>query len=205
MHGSATAMFAIVSKALGDRVAFRSLRLLLPGLELAVVLHAACNRLMFQPLLTTALLLITMPQLLLVVFQQSERATRDWLGAGLDGEVRMLEQILEGEVSGTPVGHDLETLRAHFAPLMVADLLCLLRIHLELSPRAKGMLMARAAGIEVPLDASVHANLEEMRFLERSVGTTGRLAFQPLRRTSSRELWQVMRLSEEAGRRSGRR
>jgi hypothetical protein len=70
-------------------------------------------------------------------------------------------------------------------------MLCLLRIHLELSLRAKGILIARAAGVEVPLDEEVRANFEEMRYLERSIGKTGRLAILPLRRTSGRDLWQL--------------
>ena len=200
MHGSATAVFAITSKALGERYAFRGPQLLLPGLALAVVLHAAFNRLSAQPLVTTAVLLATMPLVLMTVFAQSDRATRDWLGSGLDSEVAMLEQILDGEVHGTPVGRYLESLRAHFEPLVLADMLCLLRIHLELSLRAKGMLLARAAGFDVVPDASVRENLAELRYLEKSIGPTGQLALQPLRRTSVRDLWQVMRLAQEAGR-----
>ena len=78
--------------------------------------------------------------------------------------------------------------------MVVADLFCLLTIHLELSLRAKGMLIARAAGVEVPVDDKVRSNLEELRFLEHSVGPTGRLAILPLRRTSRRDLWQILLL-----------
>lgn len=199
MHGSATAVFAIASQALGERYAFRGPHLLLPGLAVAIAIHAAYNRFAGHPLLTTAALLVGMPIVLLAVFAQSERATRDWLGHGLDSDVEMLEQILDGEVHGTPIGHYLESLKAHFEPLVVADMLCLLRIHLELSLRAKGMLIARAAGVELRADEAVKANLIELRYLEKSIGPTGQLALLPLRRTSVRDLWQVMRLAQEAG------
>ncbi len=132
----------------------------------------------------------------------SERATRAWLGTGLDGEVEALEQLLEGEVAGTRVGHYLEALRTRFPGAVVADMLCLLRIHLELSIRAKGMLIARSAGVDIQPDASVRANLEELRYLERTIGPTGKLAMLPLRRTSSRDLWQIMLLSRRAESRS---
>ncbi len=102
--------------------------------------------------------------------------------------------------TGTRVGRYLESIRAHFPGLVVADMLCLLRIHLELSIRAKGLLIARSVGVEVPLEPQVHANLEEMRYLERTIGPTGRLALMPLRRTSSRDLWQIMLLAREASR-----
>ncbi len=200
MHGSTTAVFAIVSKDLGERHSYAGAHLFLPGLLIAIAVHAGYNHLTWQPLLSTALLLVTMPLLLVTAFERSERATRDWLGSGLDGEVEMLEQILDGEVAGTRVGHYLESLRAHFPGLIVADMLCLLRIHLELSIRAKGLLIARSAGVEVPIGAQVRANLEELRFLERAIGPTGCLALLPLRRSSSRDLWQIMLLSREAAR-----
>ena len=142
----------------------------------------------------TAVLLGVMPALLLVAFDYSERVTREWLSTGFDGELEMLEKILEGEVARTPVGEYLDALRSRFPPMVVADLFCLLTIHLELSLRAKGMLIARAAGVEVPVDDKVRSNLEELRFLEHSVGPTGRLAILPLRRTSRRDLWQILLL-----------
>lgn len=84
--------------------------------------------------------------------------------------------------------------------MVVADLFCLLTIHLELSLRAKGMLIARAAGVEVPVDDSVRANLEEMKYLEKAVGPTGLLAILPLRQRSRRDLWQILMLARESGR-----
>lgn len=200
MHGATTAVFAIVAKDLGERHHYAGPHLLLPGLLAAIAVHALYNHLTLQPLLSTAALLVTMPLLLTAAFERSERATREWLGSGLDGEMEMLEQILDGEVTSTRVGHYLESIRAHFPGLVVADMLCLLRIHLELSIRAKGLLIARSVGVEVPLDAQVRANLEEMRYLERTIGPTGRLALMPLRRNSSRDLWQIMLLSREASR-----
>lgn len=194
MHGTATALFAIFGKALSDRYADAGLVAFVPGILVAIVVHASFNQLSMSPLVTTAILLATAPILLLAAFEYSERATRDWLSSGFDGEMEMLEKILDGEVAETPVGHYLESLRTHFRPIVVADLFCLLTVHLELSLRAKGMLLARAAGIEVPVDESVRANLEEMKFLERAVGPTGCLAILPLRRTSRRDLWQILLL-----------
>jgi RsiW-degrading membrane proteinase PrsW (M82 family) len=199
MHGSATALFAIFGKALSDRYANGGLLVFGLGLLVAIVVHATFNQLSMSPFVTTAILLATMPVLLLAAFEYSERATRDWLSSGFDGEMEMLESILEGAVGETAVGRYLDTLRTRFDPMVVADLFCLLTIHLELSLRAKGMLIARAAGIDVPVDDSVRANLEEMKFLEKSVGPTGCLAILPLRRTSRRDLWQILLLQRASG------
>ena len=200
MHGSTAAVVAILAKELEERDARGLAGATLTGVPLAIVVHAAFNALPFHPLLTTAGLLVLMPLLLVAVYERSERLTRSWIVTGFDSEVEMLEQILGQGVRDTAVGRYLETLRRRFPPLVVADLLCLLRIHLELALRAKGMLIARAAGIEVRPNADVRANLVELHHLERTVGATGRLAILPLRRTRSRDLWQIMLLERTAGR-----
>lgn len=199
MHGTATALFAIVGKALSDRDANLGALAFGPGILLAIVVHAAFNQLSGSPLVTTAILLATSPILLLAAFEYSEKATREWLSSGFDGEMEMLESILDGAVDQTAVGRYLETLRTRFEPMVVADLFCLLTIHLELSLRAKGLLIARAAGIQVPVDQSVRANLEEMKYLEKAVGPVGCLAILPLRRTSRRDLWQILLLQHASG------
>jgi len=138
--------------------------------------------------------------LLFAAYDYSEGVTRGWLSHGFDGEMEMLEKILDGEVAQTPVGRYLDALKERFEPMVVADLLCLLTVHLELSLRAKGMLIARAVGVEVPVDAQVRANLVELHHLERVVGPTGCLAILPLRQRSRRDLWQILLLERESER-----
>ncbi len=191
MHGGTTAMFGIIGKGVAERRGSTALRLFLPGLAAVVLLHSLFNHFALNPLLQTVLPLAGMPLLLAVIFERSERATRDWLGMGMDRDVEMLEQILSGEVVHTRVGGYLHSLRTHFSGSVVADMLCYLRIHLELSLRAKGALMARAAGFELPADPAVRANFEELKYLERSIGRTGLLAILPFLHTSKRDLWQL--------------
>jgi hypothetical protein len=136
------------------------------------------------------MILIAMPLLVALVYDRSDKATRDWLGVGLDADVELLECIESGKIADTPVGAYLTSLNRFPGPI-VADMLCLLRIHLELSLRAKGILIARSAGVDVPVDDQVRANFLEMKYLERSIGKTGRIAILPFLRTSTRDLWQL--------------
>ena len=73
----------------------------------------------------------------------------------------------------------------------MVDMLCFLRIHLELAIRAKGILMMQGAGFRIPVDPELRAKFDELQFLERSIGKTGRLALFPLLHTSHRDLWQI--------------
>lgn len=195
MHGSATAIAGIVSRSLTERHD-RSLRWFLPGLLAAISIHSLYNHFVLNPLVSTALLVATLPFVVAFVFERSERATEAWLGEGLDHEVELLELIASGAFRETHAGAYLESLRRRFPGPVVGDMLCYLQIHLELALRAKGVLLARAAGIDLPIDPKVGANFVEMKYLERSIGPTGKLALLPLRRGSSRDLWQLQLLAE---------
>ena len=153
-------------------------------------------------MLSTAFILIVLPPLIFLVFQRSEKALEDWLNVGFDADTEVLELILSGNLSGSHVGNYLKSLKERFRGEVVVDMLCLLRLHLELSLRAKGLLMMREAGFPVDLDADDKAKLDELDFLERSIGPTGRLAMAPFVRTSSRDLWQIYMMRDEAARTS---
>ncbi len=190
MHGSTTAIVAILSKSLADRRDTRSVGIALPGLLLAFAAHSFFNHLILNPFLSTALMLIAMPLLVALVFERSGKATRDWLGVSLDTDVELLDSIERGQVEETPAGAYLASLTRLPGPV-VGDMLCYLRIHLELSLRAKGVLIARAAGVDLEIEDDVRADFREMRFLERSIGKTGKMAMMPFLRSSSRDLWQL--------------
>lgn len=196
LHGATAAVFALVSKAIADRRAEAALAVFVPGLCIAAALHSLFNHFVLPPLAQTMLLLVAVPVVLFFVFERSEQATRHWLGVGLDDELELLESILSGEVLATRIGSYLHSLKAHFPGEAVADMLCLLRINLELSIRAKALLLAREFDLAVPVGDDARAKLKELRYLEGAIGRTGLLAVKPILRRSSRDLWQIYKLEE---------
>lgn len=198
LHGATTTIFAILAKSFVDRHPEWGRVAFVPGLLAAVALHSLHNHALIHPLLAAALLLVVLPALVVVVFEASEKATHEWLGAGFDLDLELLKLVLSGVFPHTRLGAYLQDLKARFPGEVVADMFCLLRIELELSIRAKGLLMAREAGLAIPVGDDVHANLAELRYLERSIGATGRLALKPLAVTSSRDLWHRFLLEDLA-------
>jgi len=196
MHGGATAIFAVMGLALLERTPKETVRGLVPGFALAVVLHSAFNHLLAWPKLATLAILIVLPPLLYAVFQRSEKAVGDWLGQGFDADTEMLELMNSGRLSDSPIGEYLITLKSKFKGPVVADLLCYLRLYTELALRAKGILMMNESGFEVSVDEETQAKFEEMRYLESSIGTTGLLAIQPMCHMSHRDLWQLYMLEQ---------
>ena len=194
LHGGTTAILATVAKALYDRRGggtSPALGAFLPAFLLAAALHSLFNHFLLPPVAATLLLLTSLPLLMIVVFERSERVTRDWLGVGLDTDLELLDAILKGTVLETRVGAYLESLKGRFSGPVVADMLCLLRTQLELGIRAKGLLLAREMGLEVEVGEDARAGLRELRYLEEAVGRTGLLALKPILRRTSRDLWQV--------------
>lgn len=187
MHGSTTAMYAAIARSMRRRGPIATVG----GLALAIAVHSFFNHFVLPPLAMAGLLLATLPPLALLVFRRSEAATRSWLGSGFDTDLELLDLLVEGDVRVTPVGSYLQELRNRFAPAVLGDMLCYLRIYLELSMRAKSQLIAREAGLELDVGEEVRANLEELRYLEKSIGKTGKLALHPFLRTRSRDLWQL--------------
>jgi len=196
MHGGATAIFAIIGHTLlGQYPAFGRVALL-PGFVAAVIVHSIFNHFFFAPIVNTLVVLVSLPILLAVVFQQSENSVSEWLGMGFDADTELLELINSGELSTSKVGLYLHSLKEKFEGPVVADLLCYLRLHTELSIRAKGLLMMRESGFANKAGEETSAKLEELKFLESSIGTTGLLAIKPFLEMSQKDLWQLYMLSD---------
>jgi hypothetical protein len=158
------------------------------------VLHSLYNHVLLNPLLATAVIVLVFPWVCIVVFQQSEQGTREWLGAGFDIDQELLRAMRAGQVGSTPVGEYLTTVRSRFDPEVIVDMMCLLRLRAELAIKAKGILMMREAGFDAEPDPSLKATFDELRYLERSIGRTGMLALTPFLHTSTRDLWELTML-----------
>jgi RsiW-degrading membrane proteinase PrsW (M82 family) len=196
MHGGVTATMAILAKYASDRRGRTQLASWLPPLLLAAALHSVFNHFLLTPQQEALVLLVTLPLVFTLVFRASQRATRSWLGVGFDTDSELLETMGSGRMAETRIGAYLESLRERFKPEMLVDMLCLIRLHLELSVKAKAILMAREAGFDVKPDRDARDQLEELRHLEKTIGPTGSLALRPIFNMSSRDLWQVYLLEK---------
>jgi RsiW-degrading membrane proteinase PrsW (M82 family) len=196
MHGGATAIFAVMGLAMVERSRRTGFAAFAPGFVVAVVLHSAFNHFFFSPLISTAGIAIVLPVTLQLVFSRSEAAVGKWLGTGFDADTEMLELIGSGRLSDSPVGRYLTQLKEKFEGPVVADLICYLRLHTELALRAKGILMMRESGFDAPVDEATREKFAELRYLEKSIGPTGRKALQPMLHMSHKDLWQLYMLGK---------
>ena len=198
LHALTTAIVAIGTKAILDRRPNHPWLAVVPPWLVAVLLHSAFNHALVSPVLAAAILMLVLPLVVLVVFTLSERQTREWIGAGLDLDVELLQLVKSSHFGGTRLGRYLAELRSRFPGPVVADMFCLLQLDLELAIRAKGMLMAREAGLSVPIDDALRARLAEREYLEQAIGRTGLIALRPLQVTSDFDHWHRHLLEHQA-------
>ena len=99
-----------------------------------------------------------------------------------------LRLMAERSGRGDRLGRYLDELKTRFPGPIVADMFCLLQLDLELAIRAKGILMARDAGLQVPVDPAVKDRLAERTYLRQTIGKTGLIALRPLM-TNAKDDW----------------
>ena len=143
-----------------------------------------------------AVVMLVLPLLLLFVFDRSERATREWMGAGMDLDIEVLQLVASEHFTLTRFGQYLQELRSRFPGVVVADMYCLLRLELELSVHARALIMAREAGLELAGDEDLDASFDEREYLQRSIGKVGLIALRPLQVTSDRDRWHRQLLAQ---------
>lgn len=195
MHGGTTGILAIIAKNVFDRSEKISIIMtFLPALITAIFIHSLFNHLILPPIIITVLQLILLPLMIIFVFYRSEIALKSWMETGLDNEMKLLDQLENGTFSESHAGQYLLSLKDKFAGPVLADMLCSIKIHVELSIKAKGVLLMRKVGLPITIEEEVKEKLNEIKYLEKSIGTTGKMAIAPIYKMSAKDLWQLYML-----------
>jgi RsiW-degrading membrane proteinase PrsW (M82 family) len=196
MHGSTMAIFGVLAQRQFEAKKSGHLLHLLPPLLVAIVLHSFFNHFFLSPVLMSVLLVLGVPLITVLVYHRSERSLENWLGMGFDADAEMLEIINQGKVTDSRIGDYLTSLGDHFPPEVLLDMLCLLRVQVELAIEAKGILMLRKEGYDIQPGEELQDKITELNFLEKNIGPTARLALKPLRQTHRRDAWEARLLNQ---------
>lgn len=191
MHGGTTAIVAILAKNQADYQETDRVSVFGRGLLIAILIHSYFNHFFFHPLFSPLSIIIGLPLIMMFVFTKSEKVTREWLGVGFDTDVELLDMLTSGNLRQTKIGIYLQTLQRRFRGEVIVDMICYLRVYLELSIRAKGVLLMREAGFSAPPETDTKDKFNELAFLDKNIGKTGKLALLPFLRTSNQNLWQL--------------
>ncbi|MDQ1264947.1 MAG: Protease PrsW [Bacteroidota bacterium] len=163
----------------------------LPGLAAAVIIHGLYNGFFISPVLSTLGLIIVLPIVIIIIFQKNENALRKWLDVELDTEAKLMQSIKYGIFSTTSAGKYILSIRSRFPKEVVFDIMCFIRLFIELSIKAKGILMMKEYGFPVNKDEDIESKLSELKFLRKNIGKTGLLAISPILRMKPKDLWKL--------------
>jgi hypothetical protein len=200
MHGGTIAIAMIILMSDFSR---RSAGRLFIAWMAALLIHSLFNHFPLSPLLMTLLQIIILPLLVLTVFEISEKGLKSWLDTGFDSDVSLLKDIQKGQVRSTPQGKYLMELKNRFSGEAMVDMLCYIRLQLELAVSAKGMLLMRESGFSPEPPPGTQEKFNELRTLETQLGPLGILAIKPLMHNSIRDLWQLHYLGEASRKKTG--
>lgn len=193
MHGGTTAIIGIIAMRSAD-ISKHDPKQILKGLGAAIVLHSIYNQFWLSPVASALLVFFTLPVILSMLFRHSESSLRSWLEIEFDSEVRILRMIKTGTFTGSKSGNYMASLQSRFSPEIIVDMLCYIRIYLELSLRAKSNLLLKEAGFPLNKDTELKEKLSELEYLKKNVGKTGLLAISPVLRMNRNDLWKLGQL-----------
>jgi len=196
MHGGTTAIFAVISTNLAETRRSLGAWVFMPGLAAATAIHLLHNQPLLPRVTVAALILVTLPAIMVLIMWRSEVATRAWIGTKLEKDLDLLAMMSTRTFSSSPAGVYLQSLQATFEPVILGDLLSYLQLSLELSARAKGDLMRREMGFPVDHDPELSGQFQELKYLEKQIGLAGKLALSPLLGNSARDIWEMQQLAE---------
>lgn len=197
MHGGNTAIFSLITVYLIGLTNSKRPANYLPGLLIAVLIHSLYNHFYLPPLFNTLSQVVFLPILLMAAFSYSERGMAKWLQSGFDSDVKTLAFLKSGTFSQTKQGKYIAQFSSSFKGEIIWDLICYLRIYLELAISAKGLLLIRETGFELEPGDEVKNKFSELKYLEKSIGKSGKAVLKPFMATSQRELWQIYFLDKQ--------
>ncbi len=190
MHGGTTAIAGIILVN-----AHASRKSLIQAVIMTIVttylLHGAYNAFFISPLLSSLVIIILIPLVMILVFRRNERTLRKWLDLGLDEEIGLMMMIEKGKFSGTRAGKYLLSIKDHFPREVVLDMYCYTSLFLELSVKAKSCLLLKEYDFPLPADLEIPAKLKELNHLRRNIGKSGMLALHPILRMTLKDLWAI--------------
>jgi len=193
MHGGTAAIFTVILMSAINRNRNTSVYVII-GYLIAVLVHYFYNWLSFSAQLATLSVIISIPAFMMIIFILNEKSIRKWVDLEMDKEVELLLMIRQGHFAETKAGKYVITLKKHFQPLIMVDILSYIYIYLELATKAKANLILRENDMPVNKIPDIDEQLKELSILKKNIGKTGMIAIRPILRMNNKDLWNLSML-----------
>lgn len=191
MHGGTCAIFSTIV------IGFISLRenikieYFLPAIFVSTIIHSFYNNFFISPILSTIIIVILIPFILIVIFSYNEKTLQKWLEIEFDSEAKLLYMINKGQFSETKSGKYLVSIKDKFNQETCLDIFCYLKIYLELSLRAKANIMLSEANLPHQIYKDTDEKLKEFNLLTKNIGKTAIMSISPILRIKPKDIWKL--------------
>jgi len=180
MHGCTTAVYSMIAKYYSDKNEKLNPAIVILFLFVPVFIHGFFNSFIISPFAFSAMQLIISPVIFYAVFLYSEKQMKSWMEISLESNHELISAINAGGLLETKAGKYLQSLKDKYSPLIRVDLLCYIRLYIELSMIAKGFLIMKEVGIANSKVADIKEKIYEINYLEKKIGFMGKMAVQPI-------------------------
>jgi hypothetical protein len=167
----------------------------------ALAFHIFHNMFQFTPIMQFFWVLAVMIGMIAVVYFYDIDMTHRWLDKGLDMQINLLRSIEGGHLLNTPTGTFLESVKELFPPNVYFDIICYVRLQIELSVAAKTRFMLHEVGMDEPLEANKKelymSQFVELGELEKNIGPSAKMTIAPIVKLSPADTQALNNLLKE--------
>lgn len=167
----------------------------------ALAFHVFHNMFQFTPIMQFFWVLSVMVGMIAVVYFYDIDMTHRWLDKGLDMQINLLRSIEGGHLLNTPTGTFLESVKELFPPNVYFDIICYVRLQIELSVAAKTRFMLHEVGMDEPLEANKKelymSQFVELGELEKNIGPSAKMTIAPIVKLSPADTQALNNLLKE--------
>ena len=167
----------------------------------ALAFHIFHNTFQFTPIMQFVWVLSVMIGMIAVVYFYDIDMTHRWLDKGLDMQINLLRSIEGGHLLNTPTGTFLESVKELFPPNVYFDIICYVRLQIELSVAAKTRFMLHEVGMDEPLEANKKelymSQFVELSELEKNIGPSAKMTIAPIVKLSPADTQALNNLLKE--------
>lgn len=167
----------------------------------ALAFHVFHNMFQFTPIMQFFWVLAVTVGMIAVVYFYDIDMTHRWLDKGLDMQINLLRSIEGGHLLNTPTGTFLESVKELFPPNVYFDIICYVRLQIELSVAAKTRFMLHEVGMDEPLEANKKelymSQFVELSELEKNIGPSAKMTIAPIVKLSPADTQALNNLLKE--------
>lgn len=184
LHLGCSALFLILLLFWEYKSQFRRILAAILFILPSMAIHFIYNQEFFTLLLRLFFIIPVFLIIFLFINYYNEKRLDNWLDHSIMFDVTLLTAINNGKLSDTNTGKYLLSVKEQFDGEVFFDMICYIRLYLELTIGAKSRMMLNEAGL--PINESEeekekqHAMVEEFKALRSHIGMTGESILRPV-------------------------